>query len=251
MSYEEFMKKILSGPLVITSCILVSVIALFQFISLFTGRFCDLVEFSSTVILVVLMWMLYADAMTRNKKINVKRSTACSFAWTIVKLVSIGLGILFMLIVGIYLIIKAGGRYGDAHITAAGVIILIIGSVIYAGRLVICIFAVKEIARLKNYMGTVYYVNPRWVTGLIVLASLRGAGMIMQYIVSFVMYGSSVGEWINYLGMFGGGSFFDVSIFRAVNVASNVFVTMADLCYIALFILTALVVRMYCRAVKK
>lgn len=246
MNYNDFMKTLFKSPMAITSYVLVSTIVFFQFVALFLGRWIDLVEFASMVLLVVTMWLLFAGAI--NKKAPLKKNTplTCTFAWLIVKLVSLCLGALLLVISGVYVIVISGNVWRrDMTLAIAGVFIMLFGAVIYADRIIINILAVKEIVNIRKSPVVVYELNEKWFAGSIILAGLRGGSLLLQYIVA-LLFSSSIGDYYDYFDEF--DWFFGI-IVKSLRAGSNICLTVIDGCYIALFILTALLVKKYCKAV--
>lgn len=246
MNYNDYMKTLFKSPMAITSYILVSTIVFFQFIALFLGRWIDLVEFASMIVMDVTMWLLFAGAI--NKKVPLKKNAplTCTFAWLIVKLVSLCLGALLLVISGIYVIVFAGGDWGrDTALTIAGVMIMIFGTAIYAGRIIINIFALKEMINIRKGSTGIYELNEKWLAGSIILAGLRGGSLLLQYIVS-LLFSSSLGGYYDYFDEF---NWFFGTIANSLRAGSNICLTVIDGCYIALFILVALLVKKYRKAV--
>lgn len=246
MNYNDYMKTLFKSPMAITSYVLVSTIVFFQFIALFLGRWFDLVEFGSMIVMDVTMWLLFANSINKNQPLKKNAPLTCTFAWMIVKLVSLNLGALLLVISGIYTIVIAGDTWErDIAITIAGVLILLLGTAIYAARIIINIFAIKEIVNVRKGTMGIYELNERWFPGLIILASLRGGSLLLQYIVA-LMFNVSLGSYIKYLYEY---SWFAGVIGNSLRAGSNICLTVIDGCYIALFILVALMAKKYCKAV--
>lgn len=72
MNYEQFVREQLKKPLALSAYIILSFMAFMQMISLFVGRWIDLVEFGSVVLLVVTAWLVFAQAISK-KRMNQKR----------------------------------------------------------------------------------------------------------------------------------------------------------------------------------
>lgn len=239
MTYEQYMKHIFKGPLAITSYILVSVIVFMQFIALFLGRWVDGVEFASMTLIVIIMWILFAQAVAPNKKIKSATILSGTYAWIIVKLVSCALAIAGILSAGIYMIAKSFSDFGtNAGLMAAGILLLLFGTTIYVFRLVVCIMAIKEVNAIRQNKMKPYIPHKKWEVIGIILASLRGVSMILQYVVSALAY-----ESLAVLGWY--SSFFAKILRHTVNIGNNICITVIDLCYVAFFIMFIIIVKQY------
>lgn len=249
---DVYYKKLFKGPISLSCYILMSVIVFMQFIALFLGRWFDIVEFSSTVLVVVLMWMLFASNFSKGVRTVKKKTMPLAFAWVIVKLVSVSMSILFILISGVYMIARAG--YDYAGLTVAGLLLLVLVGGIYVYRLIINIMALMEINSHIKDKNTLFIPEKKWFIFCIVLASLRGLSLILQCVISALAhkYLLIIG-WEDYTyGLFDGfsgnklgGSFFARIICRSLNIGSDVCVTIIDMCYIAFFVLVAILIRRY------
>lgn len=250
MTYEQYLRKLFKSPLSLTISIIMSTMVFFQFIALFVGRWIDLVEFGANVFLVVIVWTLFARCVsTKNKKLS--SSLTCTFAWTIVKLISLGMAAIGILTVGIYTCVKAGKSGYKGQMIAAGLILLFIGLAIYIFRILACIYALIEIRQAKN-AGTVYVLKKNWFVILIVLAGLRLAGLILQIIYAGLagkgMYVLKCGM-LDLFGVYGvGRSKFAGLIYGSISIGSTVFVVLTDLMYIAVFVILAIIMSKYRKA---
>lgn len=253
MTYKQYVKNMAKSPIALTIYILFSTLVFIQFISLFVGRWIDLVEFGTNVFMVVIMWMLFAKCVAKTTK-NMKPIVTCTFIWAIVKLVSIGINIIGILVTAIYTCVKSGSTYSKGMMIASGILLLLIGIAIYVIRMLICIKFMMEAGAAKNSEKADYVLKNNWFVMMIILAGMRGGSMLLQIIYSIL-----AGEGMNVLhhgmtDLFGysiGGSRFAGIIDSAIGIGSNITVAMIELCYIAIFVLTAVLMSRYRKTVGK
>lgn len=240
MNYEQFVREQLKKPLALSAYIILSFMAFMQMISLFVGRWIDLVEFGSVVLLVVTAWLVFAQAISK-KRMNQKMIVTCTYAWAIVKLVSIGLGLLMVVISSIYMCVKGSelGAVSDNQLMAAGILSLLLAGGIYGMRLVIGIFALKECTGLRKYSKGAYLFHYNWFIWGIVSASLRFGGMLVLILVSSV-----AGKMLHVLDYYTSNTFVSI-LDGCMSMGSIVTVSIIDLCYVAFFILFAIRIKVY------
>lgn len=238
MNYEQFVRKQLKKPLALSAYIILSFIAFMQMISLFVGRWIDFVEFGSVVLLVVTVWLIFAQA-TSKKKMNQKMIVTCTFAWSIVKLVSIGIALLMVVISSVYMCVKNSDYGYGNELMAAGILVLLLAGGIYGMRLVIGIFSLKECVKLQKNTNSAYIFRYNWFVWGIVSAGLRFGGMLVLIIVSAV-----VGDTLCVLDCYNSSTFASI-LDASMGTGSVVMVSIIDLCYVAFFILFAISIKVY------
>lgn len=247
MSYEQYLKKIFRSPLALTLCIILSAMIFFQFISLFFGRWIDLVEFGGNIFLLVTLWILFSKSSPKKGK-KLSASLSCTFGWLIVKLISLGMAAIGILSVSIYTCVKAGKSGYKGQMLAAGFILLIFGMAIYVMRIIICIRALIEANRARH-SSEMYILKNNWFVICIILAGMRLAGMILQ-----ITYSLLAGEGLSalrvgildILGIYNiGGSKFAGLILGSIGIGSNIFVVIIDLFYIAIFVILGIIMSKY------
>lgn len=238
MNYEQFVREQLRKPVSLTVYILLSVIAFMQMISLFLGRWIDIIEFASVVLLVVTAWIAFSQAVSK-KKINRKQITSCLFAWSVVKLVSVGLALFMVVISSIYMCVVNSDFGYDNRLMVTGILTLLLAGGIYGVRLVIAIFALKDSTWLKYHEGGVYLFGRNWFVWGIVSAGLRFAGMLVLILVSAVC-----GKVFDVLAYWGSSGFAGI-ISNSMSIGGIVMVSLIDLCYAAVFVLFAIIIKGY------
>lgn len=255
MTYKEYVKTLAKGPMALTIYILFSSLVFIQFISLFLGRWIDLVENGANIFMVVILWMLFAKCISKENK-NKKPIVTCTFIWTIIKLVSLGIDIIGIIIAAIYTCVKSGDTYSKGMMIAGGIILLIVGLAVYVMRVLICIKAMGECINIKNNWGMEYVLKNNWFVMMVIAAALRGGSMILQILYA-ALAGSGMGM-LHYgifdLGIWGystDGSKFAGIIDGAIGIGSNVMVILIDLLYIAIFVLLAVIMSKYRKTVNR
>ena len=251
MSYEQYLKKIFRSPLALTVCIIVSVMIFFQFISLFFGRWIDLVEFGGNILLLVTLWILFSKASPKCDK-KLLPSLSCTFGWLIVKLISLGIAAIGILTVSVYTCIKSGKSGYKGQMIAAGLILLIFGIAIYVMRIIVCIRALLEVNRARHTSEN-YVLKNNWFVICIILAGMRFAGMMLQITYSLLAGGGLSVLRMGITDIFGiynvGGSKFAGIILGSIGIGSNTFVIIMDLLYIAVFVILGIIMSKYRKAV--
>lgn len=255
MTYRKYINALAKSPMALTIYILFSSLVFIQFISLFLGRWIDLMENGVNIFMVVIMWMFFAKCVSKKNKNN-KPIVTCTFIWTIVRLVSLGINIVGIIVAAIYTCVKSGDTYSKGMMIAGGIILLIVGLAIYIMRVLICIKAMSECIAIKNHWGIDYVLKSNWFTIMIIAAALRGGSMILQIIYTIL---ARSGMGILHYGIFDfgmweystDGSKFAGIIDGAIGIGSNIMVVIIDLLYIAVFVLLAVIMSKYRKAVNR
>lgn len=253
MTYNQYLKKLVKSPLVLTANIIFSTLVFFQFFSLFFGRWIDLVEFGSNVLLLVTIWMMFAKASSKWEK-SMSGIRTCTFIFAIVKLISLCMATVAVIVVAIYAMVNSSTYdyyFNSSSMMIGGFFLLIVGTALYVVRIIYASFFIAETNGVRRQPEN-YILKKNWKIGFIILACCRGLSMILQYIFSATcIRGIRVqeyGMWDYYSSSTNSG--FASLIEGAIGIGGNIFVTITDLLYIAFFIIVAVVCAQYYKAVK-
>lgn len=247
MTYNEYLKKLAKGPLVLTANILLSIIVLIHFIFLFLGRWVDLVEFGANVLLLVTMWMMFAKASSKQEK-SMSGVRTCVFVFAIVKLISLCIAVVGIIITSIYAMTNSTQYFYDTEhhygsMIAGGLILLLLGGGIYIVRIIITVFFLSETGKIRKEPKK-YILKRNWKGWFIVCASLRGGSLLVQWIFTMTSIVGFAGilyyddDWLAY-------------IIRFATVPGIYGVTLLDLLYIAFFIILVVVMGKYFKTVRE
>lgn len=248
MTYNQYIKNLAKSPLVLTTNILLSVLVFFQFIFLFIGRWIDIVEFGANVLLLVTMWMMFAKARSNREK-SMSSVRTCTFVFAIVRLISLCIALIGIFVAAIYTMGNATQYYFDekhyyGNMVVGGLILLFFGGGIYVVRIIISVFFLSETGKIRR-QPTNYILKRNWKAWFIVCAALRGGSLLIQWIFTMT---AIVG--INSLRYHSSFWLADVVLFAA-GPGGIYGVTLLDLLYIAFFIILAVIMGRYFKAVKK
>lgn len=253
MTYNQYLRKLAKSPLVLTANIIFSTLVFFQFLSLFFGRWVDLVEFGANVLLLVIMWMMFAKASSKQEK-SMSGVRTCTFVFAIVKLISLCMATVAVIVVAIYTMVNSATYnyyYNSSSMLIGGVLLLIFGTAFYVVRIIFASFFIVETNGIRKKPQN-YILKKNWKIGVIIFASLRGASMILQYIFTATSIRGiriQAYEIWDYDNLSGGSGFARV-IENAVDAGANVLVTIIDLLYIAFFVILVVVFNQYYKTVK-
>lgn len=253
MTYNQYIKNLAKSPLVLTANILLSVLVFFQFIFLFIGRWIDIVEFGANVLLLVTTWMMFAKARSNREK-SMSSVRTCTFVFAIVRLISLCIALIGIFVAAIYVMGNAtpeGAMIGSGNEIAGGLILLLFGGGIYIVRIIISVFFLSETGKIRR-QSTNYILKRNWKVWFIVCAALRGGSLLVQWIFTVMT--------LTRLHMLAFGSYYFeygtnsslASIISAASASGGIVgVILGDLLYIAFFIILAVIMGRYFKAVKK
>ena len=219
MTYNQYIKNLAKSPMILTANILLSILVFFQFIFLFIGRWIDIPEFGANVLLLVSMWMMFAKAYSKQEK-SMCSVRNCTFVFAIVRLIS-----LCIALTGIFV---------------AAIV-----------RIIVSVFFLCETEKIRKQPEN-YILKRNWKVWFIVCAALRGGSLLVQCIFT-VMTSTRL------LVLAFGSFYFEygtdsslASVIRSASVAGGIFgVILGDLLYISVFIILAVVMGRYFKAIKR
>lgn len=256
MTYNQYIKNLAKSPMILTANILLSILVFFQFIFLFIGRWIDIPEFGANVLLLVSMWMMFAKAYSKQEK-SMCSVRNCTFVFAIVRLISLCIALTGIFVAAIYTMANAAPEseeviiFESGHMMAGGLILLLFGGGIYIVRIIVSVFFLCETEKIRKQPEN-YILKRNWKVWFIVCAALRGGSLLVQCIFT-VMTSTRL------LVLAFGSFYFEygtdsslASVIRSASVAGGIFgVILGDLLYISVFIILAVVMGRYFKAIKR
>ena len=147
MDIRYEIKKMAKSPIVLTACILFSVMILLQFIGTFTINWLQLFLFMGNVVTAVGLWLIYGTAVAKGKKVSSAGFT-CLYAGSIVQIVFAGIGEFFYFMVGAA-VVALGSEYDDSsYIVVMGLLIILLCT---SYEVISILLHVKLMMAIKEY----------------------------------------------------------------------------------------------------